>query len=249
MTIICFSFPINVSAQRIEKLIVGRLFGAKWAPHIKNISVQIAFIMLGLKRGYLWDSGPVTQLSPFDVYDIVNIVNGAFKTKMTTLTMGDDVIIYNKASRPIKYEDHVFVDISKHLDAPKIVDNHIQQKMEELIDDLNEQISKFFSNAIPMEVMTDTDCIPTIFGLLIGYPVIYWYDDASVDDNCLAHVDLFVNQLICNNKNIMSFSVPVQLVDESQNIRKLLEKFTEVYKSLECSKLEDFIKNLDVVVL
>lgn len=62
-----------------------------------------------------------------------------------------------------------------------------------------------------------TFCIPTIFGVLIGYPIVYWYDERISIDNCLSLVSLNVYQVIMSSNSnddfaICSLSCPKSLI-------------------------------------
>jgi len=55
----------------------------------------------------------------------------------------------------------------------------------------------------------------TVFGLLLGYPVVYWYSDITRADNCLSHVPLRMFSISAMNSTaanqptvIYSFTVP-----------------------------------------
>lgn len=63
----------------------------------------------------------------------------------------------------------------------------------------------------------------TVFGLLLGYPVVYWYSNVASADNCLSHVPLrmFRISAVDNTADskptvIYSFTVPQQLYSQCQ---------------------------------
>jgi len=65
----------------------------------------------------------------------------------------------------------------------------------------------------------------TVFGLLLGYPVVYWYSNIATADNCLSHVPLQQFRILAvdNTANsqptvIFSFTVPEQLYRHCQLI-------------------------------
>jgi len=63
----------------------------------------------------------------------------------------------------------------------------------------------------------------TVFGLLLGYPVVYWYKDVTTADNCLSHVPLRLFRILAVDSTansqptvIYSFTVPEQLYSHCQ---------------------------------
>ena len=63
----------------------------------------------------------------------------------------------------------------------------------------------------------------TVFGLLLGYPVVYWYRNVSTADNCLSHVPLRVFRILAVDSTedsqptvIYSFTVPDHLYSHCQ---------------------------------
>jgi len=58
----------------------------------------------------------------------------------------------------------------------------------------------------------------TVFGLLLGYPVVYWYSNVTTADNCLSYVPLRLFRILAVDSTadshptiIYSFTVPEQL--------------------------------------
>jgi len=63
----------------------------------------------------------------------------------------------------------------------------------------------------------------TVFGLLLGYPVVYWYSNITSADNCLSHVPLrvfrisAVDSVVDSHPTVIySFTVPQQLYSHCQ---------------------------------
>ena len=64
--------------------------------------------------------------------------------------------------------------------------------------------------------------ITTIFGILLDYPVVYWYEDNVNADTCLSCKDLTNYKLNIVNSDaplmdhsIYSFTIPMSVIDES----------------------------------
>jgi len=77
----------------------------------------------------------------------------------------------------------------------------------------------------------------TVFGLLLGYPVVYWYSNVTSADNCLSQVPLRLFRILAVDSKadshstvIYSFTVPEQLYSHCQSFVDSWQKhlFTSV---------------------
>jgi len=58
--------------------------------------------------------------------------------------------------------------------------------------------------------------LSTLFGVLLGYPVVYWFPKLQ-DQNCLSNEDLKVYSVELDGSTVISFSVPHTMVLQQQN--------------------------------
>ena len=79
-------------------------------------------------------------------------------------------------------------------------------------------------NAFTPELAPDINR-STVFGLLLGYPVVYWYRNVVTADNCLSHVPLRLFRILAVDSTadsqptaIYSFTVPEQLYSHCQSL-------------------------------
>ena len=86
--------------------------------------------------------------------------------------------------------------------------------------------------------------ITTIFGILLDYPVVYWYGDMVDAKTCLSHKDLInyqiINTFTANNsveRTVYSFTIPACVINES------LERSVDLWvsKHCECGKTNNVI--------
>ena len=77
-------------------------------------------------------------------------------------------------------------------------------------------------DAFTLELNADVNR-SSVFGLLLGYPVVYWYRNVTTADNCLSHVPLRLFQVFAVDSTtdsqptvLYSFSVPEQLYSHCQ---------------------------------
>ena len=87
--------------------------------------------------------------------------------------------------------------------------------------------------------------ITTIFGILLNYPVVYWYGDMVDAKTCLSHKDL-INYQITNTftahnavveRTVYSFTIPECVINES------LQRSVDLWvsKHCECGKINNVI--------
>ena len=76
-----------------------------------------------------------------------------------------------------------------------------------------------------------------LYGVLLGYPVVYWYKDVSGAGNCLSMIPLRVTTVTVSanarNCDIYSFSIPEALFHECKEsvnawCSELIEKFEQL---------------------
>jgi len=77
-------------------------------------------------------------------------------------------------------------------------------------------------DAFTLELTPDVNQ-STVFGLLLGYPVVYWYSNITSANNCLSNVPLRMFRISavdstadCQPSVIYSFTVPEQLYSHCQ---------------------------------
>jgi len=88
---------------------------------------------------------------------------------------------------------------------------------------LSEKLTTWTTDeALTLELNPDINCT-TVFGLLLGYPVVYWYSNTASADNCLSCAPLRVYRISATDNTadgqpavIYSFTVPEQLFSEYQ---------------------------------
>lgn len=203
-----------MSFIRIFKLIKSKKSFKKWSKSFKEISYQIHFVNLGIKRGFLWDFGVTIDSNLFNLFILELVELEIISNSLKVVTLLDEVFLINyKMESP----DFVFVDVTKNTE-PKIFEEN-----SELIWYKNciHEDSGPISKLIPPE----NSCIPTLIGILIGFPVIYWYDNKVSDENCLGNVVLNVYQARFEECLIMSFSIPEFLVFNSSTVKNFIEKW------------------------
>jgi len=81
----------------------------------------------------------------------------------------------------------------------------------------------------------------TLYGVLLGYPVVYWYDDVNGAGNCLSMIPLQVITVSVpvntGNCDIYSFSFPEALLCEcSESVNAWRSQLVEKYEHRQASR-------------
>jgi Domain of unknown function (DUF4504) len=211
--------------------------------HWKTIAYQIHSVNCekSPKCAFLYDCGSVT-----DITSLGQLVDD-LKRKcivgqdLCTLKLCDDVFIINKRKLLDKRRSsaiHIVIDISGSIDFPKIR----EEPLEDMFESLNEQLE-----CSTTELTPENWCIPTIFGYLINYPILYWQDQN--DENCLGHQDLKVFQVHFKNETLVSFSVPLTLFQKSSEIQETIKTWLESFPQHHDYQIKSFTRNHPIVIL
>lgn len=150
----------------------------------------------GIKRAYLYDLGTpdAYKLSRF-LIDLSS--TGILHQALNIIEIGMDCVIVNAHEMKVNDLNQIqekFVDVSKRCEGPRILDSFGKEVIE---------VKSAFYNICncldsgKMTVAGESDCpkcnISSLFGLLLNYPVVYWYDTSNGEsENCLANEKLTV---------------------------------------------------------
>lgn len=214
-----------MSFIRILKLIKIKKSFKKWSKFFKEIAYQIHFVNLGVKRGFLWDFGVTIDFNLFNLFILELIEIGLTSNSLKVVTLLDEIFLINyKMESP----EFVFVDVTKN-SKPKIIEENNSENIwyKNFIHENSGSISKL----IPPE----NSCIPSLIGILIGFPVIYWYNNKISDENCLGNVILNVYQARFEECTVMSFSIPESLITNNLQVKNLIDKWINNLNQFEIS--------------
>lgn len=215
--------------------------------HWRMISTQILAVdeITNPKIGFLFDCGKINRL---DLSDLLKKLKNEslIINQLILITLNEDYIILNYTKYITKEESNIFINISGDLLVPIIVEDF--RTISESIKQTRNQITTKLSSDFIELTISHENCVPTIFGHLIGYPVLYW-QNPNDDKNCLSYVDLNVFQIFSNNILLISFSVPNNLCINSTVIQKRVGDFLNHFQHNINFEIKTFIKNLPDVIL
>ncbi len=239
-----------MTVDGIKDIIKSHL-ARKWSSSVTTLATQIFFVERGLKAGFIWDVGPRIGSE-----SIIKIMSELRQSKLVSdnlkiLRIVDDFCIINVQSYcNINMNDVTFVNVTHTLLEPRLCD---LIELGPFIHNFNQQIKEFQnSSELIRDIKIDNSfCIPTLFGLVAGFPIIYYYDPlVSVDQNCLANVLLRIHQVWYRNETLVfSVSCPAKLIDENESFKGKIELWRDSFKrdkDFVCKTMEE---TLSVVIL
>lgn len=227
-----------MSFIRILKLIKIKKSFKKWSKFFKEIAYQIHFVNLGVKTGFLWDFGVTIDFNLFNLFILELIEIGLTSNSLKVVTLLDEIFLINyKMESP----EFVFVDVTKN-SKPKIIEENNSENIWYM--NFIHENSGSISKLIPPE----NSCIPSLIGILIGFPVIYWYNNKISDENCLGNVILNVYQARFEECTVMSFSIPESLITNNLQVKNLIDKWINNLNQFEIS-VKVFKTESSVIIL
>jgi Domain of unknown function (DUF4504) len=219
--------PIDTIVQVLRP----HLQASVWRKHLKFIASQLHYVHLGFKSGFLVDVGPRLQSQSW-----LSILESLSYSNLILVEFNDNVCFLNqeaylKASKPC------FIDVTR--ESPVLLPAN-EPRLTALMSTVEEKIEENRSNHF-VKFDVDPELTPTLFGLLIGYPVIYCFENHYN----LAHQDLQVVEARLGDSVVASFSFPLVL---SASLTEVITRWKQRAASYNL-RVNEYVKNLDVVVL
>ena len=170
-------------------------------------------IFLGLKPSLLFDYAVVEWKSAIRLVAGLATKTSGFTNSsplLYVLKVDEDVfyadlrLLVKRLRESVDMEEITLIDISGKLHEPRILEkelaDRVKRQFHRIVEDLEEKYKEFTqrgelvvpdSRVINLSNYGDDNwCVPSIFGFLLAYPVIYWCDRAGDLDNCLSMVPL-----------------------------------------------------------
>ena len=178
----------------------------------RSFLLDIATILLGLKPSLLFDYAVVDSKKAHSLMRGF-AANGLFPRSLNVLKVGEDIffadlnLLINYLRKSLESEEFTLIDVSGNLQEPRVLDKEIavrvvKEQFNKIVEIFQQKLNDLTPNSVQKDEMSPNTqvvdlgsysdvncCIPSVFGLLLGYPVIYWFDEAS-ENNCLSLVPL-----------------------------------------------------------
>lgn len=213
--------------------------------HWKQIAYQIQTVNdpVSPKRGFLFDCGSVDVKTLAKLLVMLAEANEISKDVFLA-AVKEDIFILNK--RKFSEESsHIIVDVSGNLNAPRQIENF--ETFNGMFAEIRSQIDSNQEKFTQLKI-EEGWCIPTIFGYLINYPILY-YQSPNDDSNCLDFVELKVFQFKSKDQTIISFSVPIELYEQSTAIQESINDWQKNFRSNAEFRIETFSSKHATVIL
>lgn len=202
-------------------------------PQSLDLFAQVLAVDLGLKPSLLYDSNgaKAEQVQQY----LSSLQSSQLVSKsLLTLDLNGNTLIVNPATVRLNIEqllhgDSVAViDVCHSLDKPTISET-LRGELKTIAQDVLillrgcEHLGEA-ENPLNAGDKCEEWNLCTVFGLLLGYPVIYWFDQNKSFENCLSMTPLSVTTASVTWKvngedhrcRLFSFSVPADLLEDTQ---------------------------------
>ncbi|XP_033646366.1 UPF0739 protein C1orf74 homolog [Asterias rubens] len=194
---------MSSSAEHIIKRHLTKTARKNW----QSILDDIKAVCDGIKPSLLYD---YSRMDPIELSKMVIELSSScrsdtFKKQLKVLRLGEDTFLANiphlqavlQETHQFLGEDgrHVGVDVSADLERPRLLHPEACRQLQDHVADVLSQLSGSDSKmerVLGLDPNKDWN-FSTMFGALIGYPVLYWYKECTgIDSNCLSFVPLCV---------------------------------------------------------
>ncbi|KAG9277138.1 hypothetical protein AMEX_G7126 [Astyanax mexicanus] len=205
-----------------------------------DVAVQILAVDLGLKPAFLYDCNAASAEQLLQYLNSLQDA-GLLTTILQVVSIdGNNLVVNSELMKShlaelISERRIITVDVCPWKEQPAICD--MESRSVEMIKAISElflnKADKDSSVCMLPEQMYDQWNLCTLFGILLGYPATYWFDQSQIFENCLKMTPLVVYKVwVCweagDKKHcscLYSFSVPEILWSE---VHAYIQQWTEL---------------------
>lgn len=202
-------------------------------PQSLDLAAHVSAVDLGLKPALLYDSNGACAeqvqryLSSLQSLQLVS-------KSLFTLDLNGNSLIVNPVRVRLNLEQVLcsssvaVIDVCHSMEKPAI-SSPLRGELKSMIQDLLLLLGEFqqlkeAENIFYVGDKSEEWNLCTVFGLLLGYPVTYWFDHAKSFENCLSMTPLMVvtasatwqSDTAGHRSCLYSFSIPAALHEETQ---------------------------------
>lgn len=203
-------------------------------PQSLDLAAQVSAVDLGLKPALLYDSNGACAEQVQQYLSSLQSLQLVSKS-LLTLDLNGNSLIVNPATVKSNLEQVLcdssvaVIDVCHSLERPGITDllrGELQSVTQELLLLLGGfQRLKEAEKLLYVREESEGWNLCTVFGLLLGYPVTYWFDHTKSFENCLSMTPLMVIKASATWQPdaaghrccLYSFSIPAALHEETQS--------------------------------
>ena len=189
--------------EQVWREIVCRCYGKRFVSFSQRIWMDLWCVINGIKSVWLVD------YLPLDVTIMIRLLEesksaGVFTIQehsVAILMLNSDVLVINTGIQ-LATSPAIFIDVSANLDKPKVVSECLWESVTSAIRAIREGLTdagKSCSKVLQLTLADDVN-LSTVFGWLLGYPVVYWFDSDSFSNSsdhvslrCLVHYSVVIS--------------------------------------------------------
>lgn len=200
-----------------------------------DLAAQVSAVDLGLKPTLLYDmnGAGAEQLQQY-LKALQSL--GLVSNSLLTLDLNGNSLIVNSSAvksslKSFLHDGSVSViDVCHSLEEPVITDLQRREVMRTVARELLGLLEEFLQlkeAEKPLYVGQKSEewNLCTVFGLLLGYPAVYWFNQSEGFDNCLSMTPLMVikasavwrQDRVNHSFGLYSFSIPANLQEETRS--------------------------------
>ncbi|KAM5181644.1 UPF0739 protein C1orf74 homolog isoform 1-T5 [Mantella aurantiaca] len=214
-----------------------------------KLAAEILFVDCGLKPAFLYDlSGAgVLQIQGYlkELHQL-----GFISGPLHVLNMADTIVIINVSSTVsylsslLEREDLHVIDVSAQLKQPEMFNQDRLCQIRSHLSDLLVLLKPHQDTQPGIISAADITCpewnLCTMFGFLLHFPVVYWFDASKSFENCLSFTPLkhFTVQTTCPEVGLQKIQVYSFTIPESiyQSVQTLLQMWTKGLRQMFCTQ-------------
>lgn len=246
---------MHIDVLSICSIFYEHFYKKRWRPFAKKVIYNIISLSIKLKPSYLWDIGPIpdpTIVSRF-LTDLKKLYPVFGQIKL--ILVENQIILVNCQFLTEILSSSIFTycDIGSQIQV-QLVDDDIVREIHDMKDKVINLCSETNHEEIVVISKEENWCIPTLYGVLLNYPFVYWFRDETCDNNLnFSNVYSYkvtievIRGHFAESFILYSFSIPV--VFKRVNVNKW---FSDIKRRFVLSNIENFknIKlNCDTVTL
>lgn len=200
-----------------------------------DLAVQVLAVDLGLKPALLYD---INTASAEQVQHYLSSLQSAqlVSKSLLTLVVSGDTLIVNPAVTISNLEQLLIrrtvavMDVCHSREQPVITDIK-RGDLKDMIQDLLDHLAEFgqrpeVNSPLVIGELSETWNLCTLFGILLGYPATYWFDQKRSFENCLTMTPLVVTKAMVtwqtgvegHRSYLYSFSIPEVMKAETLSV-------------------------------
>lgn len=230
-----------MEANAIQKEILSRF--RKITHRQSNFLAHIIELVAnGLKLGYIWDIAYIVNHHQITELLVALREQNLLKNELIAFKLFDDIgfcnkyeVLKNGGDRDSLLQSYTFIDISARIERPIVLakTNELYNLLFQMISEIRSQFRET-ENFVELVLDDSKYCIPTAFGFLAGYPIVYWYENPNrqattesqspenSNTNCLNNVENFnIYKVFSKELLLFQFSCPKNLIENSEVKRSL----------------------------